>query len=93
MAKSLHSAAGYGSCKEVSRYLKKGVPVDLPDEQGATPLARAARFDHVEVAALLLANGANPALKDREGKTALALAEEIGRGEELLAILRRTTSA
>jgi ankyrin repeat protein len=54
MAKDIHNAAGYGSEKEVSRFLNQGVSVDLADHEGAAPLARAARFGHLAVAELLL---------------------------------------
>src|SRR5262245_13409137 len=78
MAKDIHNAAGYGSSKEVSRFLKKGASVDARDAEGGTPLGRAARFDHLEVAELLVANGASIEQQDDLGRTPLHLAAALG---------------
>lgn len=58
MAKDIHEAAEDGSLQEVKRFLERGVPVDDVDDEGATPLGRAARFDHrgIKVAKSSLCN-------------------------------------
>lgn len=88
MAKDIHSAAGYGTAKEVSRLLKQGVSVDLADHQGATPLARAARFGHLEVAELLVTSGATVDHKDSAARTALHLAASNGYEPVLQLLIR-----
>ncbi|KAJ5377374.1 uncharacterized protein N7496_004783 [Penicillium cataractarum] len=52
--------------------LENGADVNMPEgTSGQTPLILAARSSFVETAHLLLSNGANPQLRDREGLTAL----------------------
>ena len=78
MAKDIHNAAGFGNPTEVLRFLKQGVPVDSPDHEGATALARAARYNHVNVAELLVAAGAAVDHRDKIGRTPMHLAAGLG---------------
>jgi len=78
----LHAAAGLGSVACVALLLDHGVGVDIEDDQGGTPLLRAARQHSAPVddtAALLLARGADPNLRQDDGTTALHLATRAGR--------------
>ncbi|GAB0490285.1 hypothetical protein MMPV_001517 [Pyropia vietnamensis] len=69
-----------------ARYVLEGHPsaaaaaaaVNTPDEEGLTPLMRAADRGHAETVALLLAAGADPAVTDGEGWTALTYAGDCG---------------
>lgn len=50
------------------------------DKNGRTPLQIAAERNMADTARLLLKMGADPALKDQEGKTAAEIAQEKGAG-------------
>ena len=67
--------------------LDAGVEVNTRNFNGDTPLLLAAGRGRVEAARLLLARGADPALAERDGWTALALAELKGH-EELVELLK-----
>jgi ankyrin repeat protein len=57
----------------VSYLLDAGAHVDDRDDRGRTALMIAAEGGHAEIAGLLLARGADPALKDKAGKRAADL--------------------
>lgn len=57
----------------VSYLVDAGAHVDDRDARGRTPLMIAAEGGHSEIAKLLLAHGADPALKDKSGKRAADL--------------------
>ncbi|PSC04415.1 hypothetical protein SLNSH_14420 [Alsobacter soli] len=67
----------------VQLILSKGVPLDEADDRGRTALMSAAELGHAEIVRVLLKAGANPALRDKEGKTAADLAD----GEAVRAVL------
>ena len=58
----------------VSYLLDHGAHVDETDNRGQTALMIAAERGHAAIAKLLLARGANPAIKNQDGKTARDLA-------------------
>mmetsp|Transcript_22442 Transcript_22442/g.46795 ORF Transcript_22442/g.46795 Transcript_22442/m.46795 type:complete len:162 (+) Transcript_22442:158-643(+) len=64
----LHSSAAYKRLNVVSWLLSCGANVNVADAEGDTPLHYA---DSLEVARVLLANGADPTIRNSEGKTAL----------------------
>lgn len=79
---ALHYAAASGDDKIAQLLLDKGAQVDAlsPRPSGAyTPLMMAAREGQEATARLLLARGANRALKNTEGLTAARLAKAAGR--------------
>jgi ankyrin repeat protein len=51
-----------------------GAAVDAHDSRGETPLAAAANAGHAPVVRLLLAAGADPRVRTRNGDTAIQLA-------------------
>jgi ankyrin repeat protein len=57
----------------VSYLLDAGAHVDDRDDRGRTALMIAAEGGHAEIAGLLLARGADPALRDKAGKRAADL--------------------
>jgi hypothetical protein len=79
-----------GDIATVRAGLKAGIPVDLVDSIGFTPLIHAATFGQVEVARILLAAGADPTFRARShlfrrNKTATAL--ELARGNGRKAVV------
>ena len=58
--------------------------VDLRDQEGRTALMVAARNDHAGLVETLLALGADPGLKDRNGDTALSLAAPDSKARQAL---------
>lgn len=73
----LHDAALGGSPDVIAVLLDHGAAIDARDkEEEATPLMLAASLGRSKAVELLLARGANPALRDRSGHTALDRARE-----------------
>lgn len=70
----------------VEQYLRAGVPINDFDEYGYTPLIETAIVNSVELARLLLEQGADPNMKDVVGGTALHWAVE-NSNHELAALL------
>jgi ankyrin repeat protein len=71
--------------KVVEYLLDAGAHVDDRDDRGRTALMIAAEGGHAEIAALLLARGADPSLKDKAGKHAADLTELSALRERLTA--------
>lgn len=69
---ALHNAAYEGSSDMVKRLLNAGAPVNVADERGLTPLMLAAnsRNHNAEAVHILLEHGADPNVKDAQGRTA-----------------------
>ncbi len=78
MAKDIHNAAGYGSIKEIERFLAAGADVDLLDADGNTPLLRACRFGQILAAQLLINEGASVNASSRNGRRPLHVASAFG---------------
>jgi ankyrin repeat protein len=72
---NLHEAASVENLEEVRRCLDAGTPVDDEDEEGQSALQVAVRERYIEVARLLLDNGADPtrAAAARSGRSALGV--------------------
>jgi ankyrin repeat protein len=68
---SLWDAVGEGNIGEVKAHIFHKTDINVKDVDGQTPLHVAARVDRVEMATLLLANGANVNETDNYGKTPL----------------------
>lgn len=75
----LHMAAGRGDRALVEYFIGCGVPVDLADGKGFTPLMKAAICGRDEACAMLLAAGADAGLQMCSGLGALELAERFGK--------------
>lgn len=77
----------------VEFHIRRGEDVNAGDEKGRSPLLLAASKGHVEICRLLLAAGADPALRDREGNDAFSIASAKGQAAvaELLGRLSAPT--
>jgi ankyrin repeat protein len=69
----LIDASKVGDVNEVKRQIKKGVDLDIMDNDGNTALIWASRSNHGEVVKLLIEAGANLNIRDNWGDTALIL--------------------
>lgn len=78
----------------VSYYLEKGIdPNYQHPEFLALPLAESIRYNHMEIAKLLLENGADPLIVEEEsGGTCLDLARKID-NSNILKLIEEFTSA
>jgi ankyrin repeat protein len=74
-ATALSYAAQQGQMRIALRLLDAGADVNRADNEGITPLMWAVQGEHPEMVRLLLARGANPAIRDHEGQTARQQAE------------------
>lgn len=91
---ALHFAARDQNRGVVQLLLEGGAPVDATDVFGNTPLLHAiAPSSDPGLIALLLLHGADPGRENRYGVSALALAEQIGRGDLAELMAQRRTPA
>src|SRR5690606_32630122 len=72
----LFSHAEFGSLAQVKEDIQSGVPIDSRDSQGDTPLLKAIKKGHQDVAFYLMAQGADVYLYNNDGLDALTLAVE-----------------
>lgn len=79
-SQALHDAVGSGSLQIVAQLLDHGVPVDVRDRLGYTPLIRAAIGGKRDIAWFLIIRGANVNATDIEGQTAATFAEQLKQG-------------
>lgn len=82
-AEALLGAAGEGREGDVAALLRRGVPVDVTDGQGNTPLLLATARDRIGVARLLIAAGADVNRQNRIHDSAYLLAGAAGHLEIL----------
>jgi uncharacterized protein len=75
---ALHAAAIYNRPKAAKLLVARGMPVDMRNEGGLTPLMVAATFGNVEVAEVLIAAGADLTLRNPAGHAALHIAALAG---------------
>ncbi|EAR82585.3 ankyrin repeat protein (macronuclear) [Tetrahymena thermophila SB210] len=74
---ALHYAAFSKSAESVMYLISKGSDINLQDNQGATPLFLAAiQLDNTYIANKLLKKGADPRIKNKDGKDAIQAAQE-----------------
>ena len=67
-----------GDGKVADRLLTEHCDVNAANNAGQTALMMAALFGRTDIVRLLIAHGANAALKDNAGNTAIGLAEQQG---------------
>lgn len=85
---ALHKAAFWGHEKTVEYIVATlHANVNAQDVMGDTPLHDAVRFGHTAVVRILLANKANPTLRNRDGKDAAAVAKDYDK-PDILALLK-----
>ncbi len=70
----------------VKLLLDNDAAINALDSRGETELMDVARYGHLKIAELLLERGADVAIKNKKGKTALEIAEEEGNTEVVKAI-------
>jgi ankyrin repeat protein len=75
MAQRRHVAGAYGGAEVVRELLSHGAAVNSQADDGVTPLVDACIEGHLAAATLLLDAGADPALLNNGGWSALRLAE------------------
>ncbi|KAL4454038.1 hypothetical protein ABPG73_009837 [Tetrahymena malaccensis] len=74
---ALHYAAFSKSAESVMYLISKGSDINLQDNQGATPLFLAAiQPENTYIANKLLKKGADPRIKNKDGKNAIQIAQE-----------------
>ncbi|MEN9316566.1 MAG: Ankyrin repeat [Pseudomonadota bacterium] len=74
----LHYAAGNGHREVVEYLLEQSAYIDAASENGTTPLMLAARQMKITVARLLVAEGADPTLRNQAGLDAAGYFERLG---------------
>lgn len=81
LEQKLIEAARYSSAGGVKILLTRGVDPNCQDDNGWGPLHWAVSRDAMNVIGLLMANGANPGLRNAEGKSPADLAKELGKAD------------
>lgn len=87
--RALHEAAYAGDLEAVHPLVAGGVPVDVADPDGRTPLMWAAFNGHTAVVSYLLENGASINAKDESGREALMFASSGPFAETVELLLQR----
>jgi hypothetical protein len=75
------------SSRMMQRLLDAGAEIDDQDKGGLTALMYAARYGRQEAVTLLLARGANPTIRDNQGRTAAAFTGSSVEAAELTRLL------
>lgn len=73
LQRKLVQAAAWAGLADVRRLIRAGADPDLPDQAGTTPLYRASVQNRADVAAVLLAAGADPNRESGAGEEGLPL--------------------
>lgn len=71
---TLHALAARGEPTRIAQAIAKGVPVDVRDQDGRTPLHLAAKEAHLFAVMMLIAKGANVNARDHDRRTPLHVA-------------------
>ena len=74
------------------RLLDAGADIDDQDNRGTTALMYAARYGRKEALLLLLARGANPAIRDNQGRTAAAMTGNSASDADLTKLLEQAVA-
>lgn len=88
---ALHYAAFHGDTALVKELLTRGARVNQPDPRGETPLMGAVRMNNPGAVRLLLAHGADPRVRNREGRSAVDYVPS--RGSDIARMLKRASEA
>ncbi|CAJ8052075.1 ankyrin repeat-containing protein [Burkholderia pseudomallei] len=86
----LHYAATNGNDEVVKYLVDKSAYIDAASPNGTTPLMMAARGNHGSTVTLLLEQGADPALKNQLGITALDFAKHYNAPDATAILSKRT---
>jgi len=78
---SLHEACKFGNMRAVQEFLGKGVPSDIKDAKGITPICYAIGGSHLEIVKVLMQSKADPHNVDAGGNSGLHYAAGYGRKE------------
>lgn len=76
--RALLESARSGQVEQMEALLRQGAAINARDEAGRTALILATMHAHTAAVQRLLALGANPALRDHEGLSALQHAQQLG---------------
>ena len=87
--RSLLMASAHGDVDTVALMLQGGAAVDLPDEDGCTPLFLASMQGRTAVVDLLLENEASTELPARDGATPLLAASTSGHADVVAQLLAK----
>jgi ankyrin repeat protein len=93
LASDLVDAAASGDALAVDKLIELGLPIEVTDAQGATPLLRAAGNGHPSVVTCLLERGADPARTAASGATALSAAVSARQDSTVEVLLQHGVSA
>lgn len=92
-ADRIHDAAAVGDTKSVvSEVARDGSVVNRPDKHGRTPLHIALKNKNTDTVKMLLSKGADPMIRDSEGKTALQTAIDSGFDDGLHALITMSST-
>lgn len=86
-----HKAAAQNNSNYIRQCLTAEVVIDTQEGNGWTALHSAARQGHIDIINMLLEHGANPAIKDKNGRTPLDHAI-LAKQAKVIAILKKYTA-
>jgi uncharacterized protein len=89
----LHYAATNGHVAVMKVLLEKHAFIDAQSPNGTTPLMMAAMYGSYEAVKLLVDEGADQAMKNQQGMTALDFAKKANRGDAALVLSRGPAAA
>lgn len=78
---AMHAAATNGNNEIIVKLLDAGMDVDIPDEDGCTPLSEAVGSKQVETVKLLISKAADPFKDDDHGESSWDMAVDGGNTE------------